>query len=173
MTDPVAPVLEESITIDAATDRVWALVSDLGRMSRWSPQVLKTIVRGRPIKLGTKMLNINRRGPLVWPTQTKVVRFEPQQEIAFRVKDNFTIWSFSLTDDGNGGTVLTQRREAPEGISPISRRLPTPCSAASPASRSSSGPACARRWRRSRSTRSADAAPYDPSGADLVSHSLS
>lgn len=123
MTDPVAPVLEESITIDAATDRVWALVSDLGRMSRWSPQVLKTIVRGRPIKLGTKMLNINRRGPLVWPTQTKVVRFEPQQEIAFRVKDNFTIWSFSLTDDGNGGTVLTQRREAPDGISPISRRL--------------------------------------------------
>lgn len=123
MTDPVAPVLEESITIDAATDRVWALVSDLGRMSRWSPQVLKTIVRGRPIKLGTKMLNINRRGPLVWPTQTKVVRFEPQQEIAFRVKDNFTIWSFSLTDDGHGGTVLTQRREAPDGISPISRRL--------------------------------------------------
>lgn len=123
MTDLVAPLIEESITIDAAPEHVWALVSDLGRMSRWSPQVLKTIVRGRPIKLGTKMLNINRRGPLVWPTQTKVVRFEPQQEIAFRVKDNFTIWSFNLTDDGNGGTVLTQRREAPDGISSISRRL--------------------------------------------------
>jgi hypothetical protein len=69
------------------------------------------------------MININRRGPLVWPTQSKVVRFEPQQEIAFRVKDNFTIWSLTLTSDGAGGTTLTQRREAPVGISPISRRL--------------------------------------------------
>lgn len=123
MTDLVAPLLEESITIAAPPERVWSLVSDLRRMAQWSPQVMKTIVRGRPIKLGTKMVNINRRGPLVWPTQTKVVRFEPQQEIAFRVKDNFTIWSLTLTSDGAGGTVLTQRREAPDGISPISRTL--------------------------------------------------
>ena len=123
MTDLVAPLLEESITIDASPERVWSLVSDLGRMSRWSPQVVKTVVRGRPIKLGTKMINVNRRGPLVWPTQTRVVRFEPGQEIAFKVKDNFTIWSFTLAGDGAGGTILTQRREAPDGISSISRKL--------------------------------------------------
>jgi uncharacterized protein YndB with AHSA1/START domain len=123
MTDPVAPLLEESITIDAAPERVWSLVSDLGRMSRWSPQVVRTIVWGRPIRLGTKMINVNRRGPLVWPTQTRVVRFEPREQIAFRVKDNFTIWSFTLASDGAGGTVLTQRREAPDGISPMSRTL--------------------------------------------------
>ena len=121
MTDLVAPLLEESITIDAAPERVWSLVSDLRRMSRWSPQVVRTIVRGRPIQLGTRMININRRGPIVWPTQTKVVRFEPQQEIAFRVKENSTIWSLSIAGDGAGGTVLTQRREAPDGISSISR----------------------------------------------------
>lgn len=123
MTDLVVPLLEESISIDASPDRVWSLVSDLGRMSKWSPQVVKTVVRGRPIKLGTKMVNVNRRGPLVWPTQTKVVRFEPQREIAFRVKDNFTIWSFTLASDGANGTILTQRREAPDGISSISRKL--------------------------------------------------
>ena len=121
MTDVVAPLLEESITIDATPERVWSLVSDLGRMARWSPQVVRTIVRGRPIQLGTKMININRRGPLVWPTQTRVVRFEPQREIAFRVKDNYTTWSLTLSGDGAGGTVLTQRREAPDGISSISR----------------------------------------------------
>lgn len=123
MTDLVAPLLEESTTIDAAPEKVWTLVSDLGRMSEWSPQVVKTFVRGRPIQLGTKMININRRGLLVWPTQSKVVRFEPQREIAFRVKDNFTIWSFTLEGDGAGGTRLTQRREAPDGISNISRAL--------------------------------------------------
>lgn len=123
MTDLVAPLLEESTTIDAAPEKVWTLVSDLGRMSEWSPQVVKTIVRGRPIQLGTKMININRRGLLVWPTQSKVVRFEPQREVAFRVKDNFTIWSFTLEADGAGGTRLIQRREAPDGISNISRAL--------------------------------------------------
>lgn len=123
MTDVVAPLIEESITIQAPPTRVWSLVSDLGRMSHWSPQVVKTFVRGRPVALGTKMVNINRRGLLVWPTQSRVVRFEPREEIAFRVKDNLTIWSFRVTDDGAGGTLLTQRREAPDGISDISRKL--------------------------------------------------
>ncbi len=123
MTDLLLPLIEESIDIDAPRVKVWALVSDLGQMSRWSPQVMRTFVRGRPIKLGTKMVNINRRGPLVWPTQTKVVRFEPQREIAFRVKDNLTIWSFTLEENPAGGTTVTQRREAPDGISGISRTL--------------------------------------------------
>ena len=123
MTDLVAPLLEESIDIDAPPVRVWSLVSDLGRMSKWSPQVVKTVVRGRPLQLGTTMVNVNRRGPLVWPTRAKVVRFEPHREIAFRIKDNRTIWSFSLADNGAGGTTLTQRREAPDGISSISRKL--------------------------------------------------
>lgn len=123
MTDLVAPLLEESIDIDASPVRVWSLVSDLGRMSRWSPQVVTTVVRGRPIQLGTTMVNVNRRGLLVWPTQARVVRFEPHREIAFRIRENRTIWSFTVEDDGAGGTTLTQRREAPDGISPISRRL--------------------------------------------------
>ncbi len=123
MTDLVAPLLEESIDIDASPVRVWSLVSDLGRMSRWSPQVVTTVVRGRPVQLGTTMVNVNRRGLLVWPTQARVVRFEPHREIAFRIRENRTIWSFTVEDDGAGGTTLTQRREAPDGISPISRRL--------------------------------------------------
>ncbi len=40
-----------------------------------------------------------------------------------RIKDNFTIWSFGLTDNEAGGTILTQRREAPDGISSMSRKL--------------------------------------------------
>lgn len=116
----VLPLIEESIDIAAPPHRVWQVVADLGRMSEWSPQVVKTIVRERPIRLGTGTLNINRRGPLVWPTRAKVVRFEPQQEIAFRIKDNFTIWSFALAPNDAGGTTLTQRREAPDGTSGIS-----------------------------------------------------
>lgn len=119
----IEPLLEETIEVEAAPVQVWALVSDLPRMARWSPQVAKTIVKGGPVTLGTRTLNINRRGPLLWPTRSKVIRFEPHREIAFRVKDNKTIWSFTLEENAAGGTVVTQRREAPDGLSTISIRL--------------------------------------------------
>lgn len=119
----VEPLIEETIETSAPPVRVWALVSDLANMSRWSPQVARTFVHGRPVQLGTTALNINRDGFKVWPTRSKVVRFEPHQHIAFRVKENLTIWSFDLAETPTGGTRITQRREAPDGTSTISNRL--------------------------------------------------
>lgn len=119
----VEPLIEESIETTAHRVRVWSLVSDLSNMSRWSPQVARTIVRGKPVQLGTRALNINRDGVKVWPTRSTVVRFEPHREIAFRVKDNLTIWSFTLEETPSGGTRIVQRRETPDGTSAISNRL--------------------------------------------------
>lgn len=120
------PTLESSIEIAAPPARVWELVSDLRNISRWSPHTAKSFVRGGKVDgsigLGTRLLNVNRRGFLVWPTQSKVVRFVAEREIAFRVKENFTVWSYLLEPDG-AGTRLTSRREAPEGISDVSVRL--------------------------------------------------
>jgi uncharacterized protein YndB with AHSA1/START domain len=113
----VAPI-EATIEIAAPPAKVWSLVSDLRNMARWSPQVVKTFVK-TPVAEGSTMFNINRRKLLVWPTQAKVVRFVPEQEIAFRVKENFTVWSYQLEATGTG-TRLTSRREAPQGISDLS-----------------------------------------------------
>ena len=113
MTDASA-VLEETIDIDASPATVWSLVTDLPRMAQWSPQVVRTIVRGEGIKLGTRLFNINRRGLMFWPTRSSVVRFDPEREFAFRIAENLTIWSFSL-EPTRTGTRLLQRREAPEG----------------------------------------------------------
>lgn len=118
----VAP-LEAEIEIDASPAQVWALVGDLRSMPRWSPQVRKVIVRGGQVREGAKMVNINRRGLLVWPTQSKVVAYEPERRVAFRVKENYTVWSFTLTQTATGGTRVVQRREAPHGISDLSVRL--------------------------------------------------
>jgi len=121
----VAPI-EAATEIDAPPAEVWALVADLRNMARWSPQCVKTFVRGGgEIAHGTGTININRRGLLFWPTQAKVVRFTPEKEIAFRIKENWTIWSYSLEPTATGATWLTGRREAPQGISPISVRLTT------------------------------------------------
>lgn len=124
MTETVAPLLEQSIDIAAPPQRVWALVSDLPRMARWSPQVVKSFLRGgAPVRLGSQLFNINRRGWQVWPTQAKVVRYSPHEEIAFRIKENKSIWSYTLTPTEDGGTHLVHQRVVPDGISAISLRL--------------------------------------------------
>lgn len=116
----VAPI-EATTEIDAPPSEVWALVSDLRNMARWSPQNVRTFVRGGgEIGLRTKLVNLNRRGLLFWPTQAMVVRFEPEREIAFRIRENWTVWSYRLDPAASGGTVLTATREAPQGISDVS-----------------------------------------------------
>src|SRR5919107_3481632 len=120
--ETIEALLEETIEIQADPARVWSLVSDVARMSSWSPQVMRSFVKGRRVQEGTTFVNLNRRGPLVWPTQAKVVRCEPHTSFAFRIKENWTIWSFTLEPTATG-TLLTERREAPNGISGLSQRL--------------------------------------------------
>lgn len=121
-TTQIEPLLEETVEVAATPAQVWSLISDLPRMAKWSPQVVKTIVRGGAVQQGTRTFNLNRRGLLFWPTRAKVIRFEPHRELALRIKDNFTIWSFTL-EPTETGTRITQRREAPDGISSISIKL--------------------------------------------------
>lgn len=117
------PQLEESVQIDAPPARVWELVHDPRNMRRWSPQTWRSFLRGgSEVREGARFLNVNRKGLLVWPTRSKVVRFTPEREVAWRVRDNYTIWSLQLEPAGTG-TRLVQRRETPQGISEISAKL--------------------------------------------------
>ncbi|CAN5337470.1 MAG: SRPBCC family protein [Nocardioides sp.] len=115
--------LTASITINASPAQVWALVSDLPRMSEFSPQVVKTVVLGRA-KKGARFVNLNtKHRRLFWPTTGKIVRFTPHSDFAFRITENRTIWSFRLEPTADSGTLVTQRREAPDGISVLSKGL--------------------------------------------------
>lgn len=115
--------LEASIDIAATPAQVWALVGDPRNMKRWSPQVVRSFKRGGDLGQGTKFLNINRQGALVWPTNSMITTYEPEREIAWRVKDNYTTWGLKL-EATEGGTRLSQYRDVPaEGISDISARL--------------------------------------------------
>lgn len=117
------PPIEAEIEIDAPPAKVWSLVSELRNMPRWSPQCRKVFVRGGEVREGAKMINVNRKGFLVWPTQSQVVEMVPEQRVAFRVKENWTVWSFDLSPTPTGGTRVVQRREAPKGISDLSVQL--------------------------------------------------
>lgn len=114
--------LEASIDINASPQDVWAIVADLQRMGEWSPQCKKMKVIGGTVREGAKTVNINRKGLLVWPTTSKVVRFEPNKSVAFRIAENRTIWSYNI-EATETGTKLTERREAPTGTSQVSQFL--------------------------------------------------
>jgi uncharacterized protein YndB with AHSA1/START domain len=87
-----APLLQAQIDIDAPVAKVWALISDLGRMPQWSPQcrVMKPL---GPLRQGTRTVNLNRRNYTFWPTTSTVTEVIPEKTLAFRVNINHTIWS--------------------------------------------------------------------------------
>lgn len=118
------PTISQSIQIAAPPEQVWQLVADPRHMTRWSPQTWKTFLRGgKKVGLGSSFLNLNKRGLLVWPTRSRIVRFEEHREVAWRVKDNYSIWSLKLSPDADGGTTVVQSRETPDGLSEISVKL--------------------------------------------------
>lgn len=121
MTAAAVPLLEDCVEIDASPADVWALVSDVCRMSEWSPQVASTRLRAGfdEVALGTQFTNRNHEGELVWTTHGEIVRFEPERAIAFRVEENWSVWSF-LLEPTERGTRLVERRELPDGISQLS-----------------------------------------------------
>ena len=115
------PLLEDRIEIAAPPARVWALVSDVCRMPEWSPQVTSTRLRKgfERCEVGAEFTNLNHEGELEWTTHAEITRYDAERAIAFRVAENWVVWSF-LLEPAEDGTVLTQRRETPDGISDLS-----------------------------------------------------
>lgn len=125
MTENRVPPLEARIEIEAPLGRVWEAISDVRRLAEWSPQVESTrLTNGLDeVELGCRFTNANRHGELTWTTHGEVVAFDSGNEIAFRIAENWVIWSFRLEMTDHGTVILTQRRDAPDGISDLSRDL--------------------------------------------------
>lgn len=113
------PPLAASVTIAAAPEKVWAIVSDVRRMGEWSPQCRKVIVWGKEVRGGTWFTGINRRKLVVWATNCQVVRYDEGRAISWRVRENRARWSYEVADDDAGSTRLTERREMPDGVPPL------------------------------------------------------
>ncbi|MFI9506683.1 SRPBCC family protein [Nocardia sp. NPDC052566] len=107
--------LEATIDISAPPEQVWAVVSDFKRVSEFSPHTVKMVPLGTP-KAGTWTVNWNKDGKKYYPTTSRIVRYEPNQAFAFRMNENFTVWSYTLEPTATG-TKLIQRRDVPNGVS--------------------------------------------------------
>jgi uncharacterized protein YndB with AHSA1/START domain len=108
------PLLQAQIDIEAPPARVWALISDLRLMPKWSPQCRLMKPFG-PLRRGTKTVNINRRGYLLWPTTGQVTEVIPEQKLSFRVNANNTIWTYELQPHDTGTRVI-ESRHAENGV---------------------------------------------------------
>ncbi|MET9493038.1 SRPBCC family protein [Nocardia sp. NPDC006630] len=113
--------LEATIDIAAPPEQVWSIVSDLKRMPEFSPSTVRVLPLGK-IRTGTWVVNLNRDGAKYYPTSSRVVRYEPNRAIAYRMNENRTIWSFTL-EPTETGTRVVQRRDVPNGVSWPVRRM--------------------------------------------------
>jgi uncharacterized protein YndB with AHSA1/START domain len=109
MTDP-API-SATVEMKASPEQVWRIVSDLGRMPEFSPELRKAFVIGRP-GLGANVIGINRRKAVVWPTTSRVVRWEPGRAVAWKTRESGATWVYEL-EATPAGTAVTGRRVLP------------------------------------------------------------
>jgi uncharacterized protein YndB with AHSA1/START domain len=108
MSERVPAPISASVQLDAGPDAVWDVVSDLARMPEFSPELRKAFVIGRP-GVGAHIVGINRRKGVVWPTTSKVVRWEPGRAVAWKTRESGATWVYELEPTGTG-TRLTGRR---------------------------------------------------------------
>ncbi len=103
---------EASVTIAAAPERVWDMVSDITRMGEWSPGNTggRWILGASGPAVGAKFLGFNKRGFARWFTTCKVTECERPSRFAFQVIENRMRWGFRLSSTADGGTELTQWR---------------------------------------------------------------
>jgi uncharacterized protein YndB with AHSA1/START domain len=109
------PPLEAETTIDAPVEKVWSLLSDLRSMSERSPETVRMFIDAAP-GVGSRGVNINRKGLVVWPTTTRITRWKPPTHdgsaaLAFHVGPTNVEWSYELTAE-DGGTRVVERRSS-------------------------------------------------------------
>lgn len=106
--------LDASVEIAAPVAEVWRTVSDVRRTGEWSPECRRVVPLGR-VRKGAWLIGFNRRGETRWPTISRIIRFEPDAEITWRVMTNKSVWSYTLRATETG-CALSSARRTPDGI---------------------------------------------------------
>jgi hypothetical protein len=105
-------LISATVDIKAGPDAVWKVISDFTRMPEFSPELRKAFVVGKP-GVGANIIGINRRKAVVWPTTSKVVRWEPGRAVAWRTRESGATWIYELEPTATG-TSVTGRRVLPK-----------------------------------------------------------
>lgn len=119
------PTVEVTTWIDAPPARVWAIVSDIGRMPGMSDELqsVEWLGDGTEPAVGRRFVGHSRHESFgEWSTTSQVVECEPQQVFAWAVGDPArpaAIWRFRLRPK-DGGTELAEWMQMGPGRSGLS-----------------------------------------------------
>lgn len=104
---------EETIDIDAPPEQVWALITDVTQMGRWSPecQSCKWLDGAAGPTVGARFKGHNKRGLMQWNTVSTVVTADAPSHFEFEVKQSRMRWGYRLEPTGTGTTVREYRDE--------------------------------------------------------------
>jgi len=113
--------VEVSVSVAAPPEVVYALVTDLSRMSEWSPETASvTWLDGAtgPVP-GARFRGANRNGVYRWSTTCTVVTADQDIELSFRTTWgplSVALWRYRFSPDGSGGTTVTESTEDERGL---------------------------------------------------------
>lgn len=101
---------EEHIVVDVPPAEVFAAVTDVRRMARWSPECFAVWIWRRDNGRPARFIGWNRYGPFVWFTTCQVRVVDPDAEFAFDVTTfGFPVarWGYRFSST-EGGTKVTE-----------------------------------------------------------------
>lgn len=114
--------------VAAPPERVWEVLTDLGRMPEWSPELVRMVpLKSGGLRLGQWYLGINRRKAVVWPTRNVVVGLEPGRVLAWETTSSGARWIWELSPSGPDGTTtrIVHRRPVPRRLTRTSALFAT------------------------------------------------
>jgi len=114
--DPWLVPRSVTIHVEAPSDVVYALVSDVERIGEWSPECRSAVWRDERRGIGAQFRGRNRSGAVRWSRNCEVLVDDPDREFTWRTipgsptMDDSTVWGF-LLEPTAAGTQLTQRMQ--------------------------------------------------------------
>jgi Polyketide cyclase / dehydrase and lipid transport len=118
----MAEPISVSIDINAPAEQIYALVSDLPSMGKWSPEATggKWLGGATEATRGARFRGTNRNGFFRWSTVCTITAAEPGREIEWVTKAvgllTGALWSYDLKPNGSGGTTVTESTEDRRGF---------------------------------------------------------
>lgn len=108
--------------VAAPPERVWAVLTDVANMARWSPETVRMVplLRGG-MRPGQQYLGINRRKAVVWPTRNVVADLVPGRMIAWDTRSSGARWIWELEAEGADRTRVVHRRPVPTRLTVMSK----------------------------------------------------
>jgi hypothetical protein len=105
-------LIELSIPVEASSERLWALVTDVTLMGRWSPECHRCewLDGAQGPQVGARFRGHNKRGLLRWSSVATVVADDEPTHFAFEVHPSGMRWGYRF-EPKDGGTLVIEYRQ--------------------------------------------------------------